>query len=361
MTEESEPYISFVVTSRNDDHGGNQLRRMQIFVTGLLEQAKTYDLSAELILVEWNPVSDRPPLRQVLSWPEGPCRVRIIEVPSEIHNRFRHSDRIPLFQMIAKNVGIRRAKGRFVLATNIDLLFSEELASFLASKSLKPEFMYRIDRYDVSSDVPSDASIEERLKYCRDNVIRVNRRDGTYPKHALRWIWLWKAHRGLALLYGWMLLSIPRWRHIKLKAVVASGVRFLRKHVLRQYPRLHTNACGDFTLMAKEDWLRLRGYPELEMYPLHPDSLLCYMASSAGIREVVMRHPVYHVEHSGGWTPEVESDKDLRRDLSKAGIPQLTSKQLGVWAVKMFCERKPIIFNLEDWGLADRDLPETTV
>ena len=42
----SEPYISFIVTARNDDHGGSLLRRMQIFVTSLLEQAEKTTLIA---------------------------------------------------------------------------------------------------------------------------------------------------------------------------------------------------------------------------------------------------------------------------------------------------------------------------
>jgi hypothetical protein len=58
--------------------------------------------------------------------------VRFIQVPPEIHRKFRHADHLPLYQMIAKNVGIRRARGRFILVTNIDILFSDELVSFLA-------------------------------------------------------------------------------------------------------------------------------------------------------------------------------------------------------------------------------------
>ena len=50
-------------------------------------------------------------------------------MPSELHARYPHGDALPLYQMIAKNVGIRRARGQFVLATNIDILFSNELAS----------------------------------------------------------------------------------------------------------------------------------------------------------------------------------------------------------------------------------------
>ena len=56
------PLLSVVVVSRNDDHGGNLLYRMQMFVSGFLEQAKRYALSSELVIVEWNPPPDRPRL-----------------------------------------------------------------------------------------------------------------------------------------------------------------------------------------------------------------------------------------------------------------------------------------------------------
>jgi len=353
----SEPYISLVVTARNDDHGGNLLRRMQIFVKGLLEQIKKYDLTAELILVEWNPVPSRPTLYQALSWPEGPCKVRIIEVPSETHGRFRHSEGLPLFQMIAKNVGIRRAEGRFVLATNIDLLFSDELVRFLASKSLQPQFLYRIDRYDVSSDVPTDVTIEKQLEYCHDNVIRVNRRDGTYPRDAIGWIWAWKIGRGLRFLSRCTLSLFQPWSRAKL----ARGVKFLKRHMFLGYPRLHTNACGDFTLMAREHWHTLRGYPELEMHSFHLDSVFCHMAHQYGLREEVLQDPmrIYHIEHSSGWTPE--GDSKMREHLRIMRIPVLDFPQFESWAIRMQKEKRPVVFNSEEWGLASENLMEITI
>jgi hypothetical protein len=175
------PYLSVVVTARNDDHGGNLLGRMQAFVNGWVGQCKRHRLTSELIFVEWNPPGDRPHLVDALHWPEdlGPCRVRIFQVPSDLHRRYIHAEALPLYQMMAKNAGIRRARGRFVLATNIDIIFSDELAGFLAKRKLQPGRMYRIDRHDVMPDVPIDG-IEEQLAYCRTHLIRINAREGTF-------------------------------------------------------------------------------------------------------------------------------------------------------------------------------------
>ena len=124
-----QPYLSVVVAARNDDHGGNLLGRMQVFVDAWINQCRRHGLDSELIIVEWNPPAERARLAQALRWPadSGPCRVRIIRVPGEIHARYRHAAALPLYQMIAKNVGIRRARGQFILATNIDIVFSDEI------------------------------------------------------------------------------------------------------------------------------------------------------------------------------------------------------------------------------------------
>ena len=175
-------YLSVVVTSRNDDHGQSLLRRMQTFVNALIGQCKRHGLRAELVLVEWNPPPDRPRFIEALRWPEktDPCQVRIIEVPPELHQRFRHSEHLPLFQMIAKNVGIRRARGRFIVATNIDILLSDELMRALARGQLRRGRMYRIDRHDVMTDVPVFADVTEQLRYCETHLLRLNCREGTF-------------------------------------------------------------------------------------------------------------------------------------------------------------------------------------
>jgi hypothetical protein len=182
MPRDEQPYLSLVVTARNDDHGGNLLGRMQAFVSGWIDQARRYRISSELIIVEWNPPAGRPGLIDALQWPDdlGPCEVRFIEVPPEIHARYDHARNLPLYQMIAKNVGIRRARGRFVLATNIDILVSSELAEFLSRQQLDGDRMYRIDRHDAMNEVPIDRPIEEQLEYCRTHLIRVNTREGTF-------------------------------------------------------------------------------------------------------------------------------------------------------------------------------------
>src|SRR5581483_4226258 len=210
------PYVSFVAVARNDDHGGDFLPRMIVFIRALLEQVKKHNLDTELIIVDWNPPSDKPKLHQALIQSSAEfidliknssCKVRIIEVPPEIHRKLQNSDKIQLFQMIGKNVGIKRAYGKFVIATNVDLLFSDELIKSFTSRSLKPEFFYRIDRYDVNG-MSYEAPVSQQFDHCKHNVIRVNRKDGTFTTISSTGIWLEKRKKSLQHLRKFIMLNV---------------------------------------------------------------------------------------------------------------------------------------------------------
>jgi hypothetical protein len=551
---ESNPYLSIVVTARNDDHGGSLLRRMQTFVNCWIGQAKRHGLRSELIVVEWNPPQDRPPLREALSWPAdlGPCTVRFVEVPPEMHLRHRHAKALPLYQMIAKNVGIRRARAPFVLATNIDILFSDELVSYLAQGPLQANRMYRIDRLDVATDVPVDGSVDAQLRYCESHLIRCNTRDGTFSlmpdgRRALEKLDIAPAGCGVSFGAGWFpaesdgvggafrwlgndaevtvwqrpdasepltfefepgpsagnepmtvqaadaagkvlaesivtgrsQLSVPlpelQNADVSLHLHVTGGglpishdprilnLRILRcgwgtwacslpvvtklpggelwmrlmhairclaqdgtlsivfpersrlRRITRAYvnaggltgallrrnppssgrivetatakmtspetatpddpvasvtvagaPRpafLHTNGCGDFTLMARENWFDLRGYPEFDLFSMNLDSVLCHSAHHAGFREEILREPlrIYHIEHGtgSGWTPEGQAQ--LFQRLRARGIPWLDCADFVAMAEQMRRFGSPLIFNRENWGFAEVELRETTL
>jgi hypothetical protein len=605
-------YISVVATSRNDDHGGNMLRRMQIFVNGWIEQCRRHDLASELILVEWNPPPGRASLSEVLRWPAdpGPCEVRIVTVPEAIHRRYRHSESLPLFQMIAKNVGIRRARAPFVVATNVDILFNDEFFSFLARKRLEKGRFYRIDRSDAMSEVPLEADVVEQLEYCRTHLLRVNQREATFsppdprptadpsnqagvgfrvgaglgidrrstgevylsacseatlyvkppapgprvlrmlvevgprlrrdtftfhvhdqaghrlaavpfrsqerlfvplpdvredeialrlsveraarrraaepPVHFRLFEWGWASPEelrgelatqdgqaprepravpardvyeyveGVSLLEGWggreftgdgrpyrrvasgarfssyaatripgrlvLDLELEPGSALELRITDDSGrvaaqrklvggvrvqipvlekqsagrttyvlgladdagatptpARGVRVHGLRRAgvgpslrrlmrplarPRVdfvHTNGCGDFTLMHRDHWFRLRGYPEWEAYSMNIDGFTCYAAHADGLQEVVLRDPmrIYHVEHGlgSGWSPEGE--KKLYERITSRGITWIGKEQVLEQARRMY-ERGPLICNDDGWGLGAVKLPEST-
>jgi hypothetical protein len=436
-------FISVVATARNDGHGGDLLYRMQLFVDALAAQCARHALDAELVLVEWNPPADRPSLINVLALPPADLLpIRIITVPGEVHATLEHAARLPLFQMIAKNVGIRRARGRFVLATNVDVLLSDELVRRLAEPGLSEDRLYRCDRYDVTADIPAGAPIDEQLDLCADRVIRINRSDATidvrtgdeyriYPRElppslplalviAIRMLELaWRKAKQAIWAIGYSLrsalarsvvlarnlLKLPRKKvlrdyrrplarlQVRLRerwspSALASRLARLRNrpqpeippksHLARIRERwrdvvddcrsaveweqarvmLHTNACGDFTLMSRQGWNAVRGYPELQLFSMHLDSLLLYQAHYAGFAEQCLDGRVYHLEHSSGYRPDSEAVQALNERLDRAAVPQVTMDQFRAWILTMFRQQSPLIFNGPDWGFAGEEFAE---
>lgn len=166
------PYLSIVIASRNDGYLGDLIERLTIFQKCLLLQLEQYRLDAELIVVEWNPPRETASLADVIPWIKGgSCTsVRVIRVDERQHDRYPNARRTPMLEYPAKNVGIQRAKGRFALSTNADLLYSKELIRFLAQRQLCDETFYRIDRYDYSGLPLSTWSPAACIQHARANV-----------------------------------------------------------------------------------------------------------------------------------------------------------------------------------------------
>lgn len=337
------PYLSVAIYSRNDNHNGDMYQRMQTTIPGLLAQAERHRLRMELILVDYNPPSNKPLLKDALSWPAKSewCTVRVVVVPSSIHQRYRYADLIPVHGPLAYNTAVRRAHGDFVLVTGVDMLFTDELMDFLAAEKLDPGRMYRVDRHDVSRGALEIDTLDEQLTYCHANVVRVNGNDqeGQY----------------------WDETSVPR---------------------------LHTNAAGDFILLSRERWHEMQGYPEDEITGLYADGLLCYSAYLSGAAEEVLRDPmrIYHIDHDSLWRrPRRQFFEPL---FSKTGLPRGIGRKADALVNallptkgefdnrglplppyvefrnivrEMIDGKRPTRFNDEDWGLGNEELPEYDV
>jgi len=278
----------------------------------------------ELIIVEWNPPKDNLRLANALKWPEPLeyCQVRIIEVPREVHQQLQqlpNFDQMPLLEFVGKNVGVCRAHGDYILVTNQDILFSEELIDFLCSRSLSPRYVYRVTRYDVRSPIPSNMPVEEQLHYCKQHISRIHGYLGSYSNKLGKGLDLYKLARAFIGYLKWKLLFFP--------LVFPYG-----------------NASGDFLLMHRNHWHSLHGYPEIKG-PYHIDSLLLYIALFQGLGQIRLRSPlaIYHPEHS-------------RLESVKAYCPEVKSA-----FNQLLKTRKPVIFNDEAWGLGKENLPEVYI
>jgi hypothetical protein len=338
----SGPYLSIVAASRNDSHGGNILQRMRLFVSGLIAQANRHQLPIELIMVEWNPPADRPLLQDILPKPQNGdlLTIRYVIVPNSIHQRYKRANEIPLFQMIAKNVGIRRAKSEFILCTNVDLLFSDELMRTLASRNLTPGTFYRSNRCDVPDAIDPEWNLETQLEWCSKNIIRRQGMDARFTNVNLEQM-------------GWdHRASYQQWLINKLALVFGR----LWSPEKRKYFQLDCFACGDFTLMSRDAWLDIRGYVELDLYSIHVDTLGLIAAASLGYRQHIFPREActYHIDHEAGWLAMTPLDK-IKFLEERPGVDYGLVMEAGLFALQ---QKQRLPFNSSNWGFADMEFEE---
>ena len=116
-------------------------------------------------------------------------------------------------------------------------------------------------------------------------------------------------------------------------------------------------------MLARDDWFDLHGYPEFDLFSLHIDSVFCYTAHSAGVREELLTDPIrmYHIEHEIGSGSTPEGQAEMFRRLEAKGLPWIEYEEVVAWANQMRRLGATMIFNRGNWGLADFVLPETNI
>ncbi len=235
------PYLSIVTYVRNDGYTPDYDRRVKRATRCLVHQLGVAGLESELILVEWNPRDDRPLiLDEMNEFANDHVTVRGYVVPAHYHNRYLGSSEGGL-HIDAPNVGLRRARGRFLLPKASDTFLSKALVDLLATRTLSENGIYRSDRFDVEQDVSDHDALDDAA----------------------------------FLIY---LENLEGHRCTKLRQPEHWRIR-----------DLHTNACGDFTLMSRQLWHKVRGYPaDRTTLSLDLDSLLLHLAAASGGEEICL-------------------------------------------------------------------------
>jgi hypothetical protein len=265
--------LSIVIAARNDDY----LPRLRRSLAVLNTLCVRLQFSPEIILVEWNPSTDKAPLARSLPKFIG-LPLRIITVSPELHRAQAGSDVLPFFEYTAKNAGIRRAKGNWVLTTNADDIYTEGLVAQLKEiDAFDSKSYYRVDRHDVEEGKSEGNSADEILAGCAGHV----------------------------------------WRVVK----AADG------------------AAGDFTLLHRSGWEKICGHPELVSADTI-DTYTVWFAEKAGLTETVLPGTLYHQGHpemrtgwgsiyqgigpSAGVTPDNIQLNGPRWGLAGVDLPEVT-------------------------------------
>lgn len=325
------PYLSIVLAVRNDNHGGDFIKRFQNCLNSLFYLNGKYPVDIEIIVVEWNTPDYKPSIAKYtdLRLKPSSTTLKFISVPSSVHKRYKYSDRLPLYQMIAKNVGIKRAKGEFILCTNADIIFSEELFNFLSQKNLSKNKIYRAIRIDIDNKIDF-TNYDELLYFAKNNIIRINKKITIRPDKSFD-----------SYLYDNICLY-----------------NFLKNRGEYSRDGLFVNACGDFQLIHRDGWALLSGYPEFDRYSFHIDSIFEYQAVLSGFEEIILpdEYCIYHIEHSSGYTPESQNSGEFDRKFPD-GFKISYNELLCIIEQIKYSSSKTKIFNT-DWGLKDSDVKE---
>jgi hypothetical protein len=240
------PYLSVVVTGRNDNYGGDFNERFFRALRFNRQRLEERGVDHEVILVEWRPLAGRRLLADLLreEFPEraGASLVAYV-VDSRYHEALSLNPKLEYLEFVAKNVGIRRAQGAFILTTNTDIFLSAGVVERLAGRELEANTLYRAMRADV--------------------------RLGTDLSHA-----------------DWALLEDPR-NHGPSKPI---------------RPPLYAGATGDFLLLDRASYHRLRGFNEVyRCARIGIDANFLVKVYANGYRITDIGAPVYHVNHVGSY------------------------------------------------------------
>jgi hypothetical protein len=134
---------------------------------------------------------------------------------------------------------------------------------------------------------------------------------------------------------------------------------------LARLPKLNVNACGDFTLLARQDWQAERGYPETVVHSMHLDTLFLHQLHANGFTFVDVAPPAvaYHMDHSegSGWSPEghVRHYQAVRSQ----GMRIISSAELRAAKRSMLesARRRQRVLKNDDWGLPDAEVADVVV
>ena len=237
---DSTPYLSIVLTGRNDDFGSDFNGRLFRAFEFNHRELTARGITHEFIFIEWRPIQGKPWLAEILAerYPDlVPHALTSYVADVAYHDALSLNPRLQFQEFIAKNIGIRRASGSFILTTNTDVYLGREVLDFLARRALEPGVLYRVPRIDLKDGIDSDA-LDWHVLEDERNYDTIN--------------------------------------HIQ--------------------PPCFTNGSGDFLLLDRDSYLMLRGFNEVyRVAKIHMDGNFCIKAYSAGLTLRPLDSPVYHV------------------------------------------------------------------
>ncbi|KAI8329206.1 hypothetical protein BC941DRAFT_443320 [Chlamydoabsidia padenii] len=223
-------YLSIVIVTRMDDYAGNQHHRFQNFIDSAFLLAEHTKEKIELLIVEWNPPENKRRVVDAFRFRQSEyLTYRIITVPKKIHEFLPNRGNSPLHEFEGKNVGIRYARGEFIVCTNQDDIWSHNFHNAIMSKVFKKNVIY--------------------LQYQAQHNIHEN-----FPPSIVDL----PAFPDDETLYNACRLADQDWGHYKLPDPITVN----NDHGSSGFILTVADQAGDFTMAHRDTWKIPRGYRE---------------------------------------------------------------------------------------------------
>jgi hypothetical protein len=280
--------ISIVVCGKNDNYGGYFDERLYLTLKYNIKKFAKVGIETEIIFIEWNPLEDKPLLSLSLVKKFDNIKCFVIDAATHEVLRGPH-EHMSFLEFFAKNVGIRRASGDYIICTNADVFYGDDVFEFISENELKENIIYRTERKDI--------------RFARLETLT----EEAFKKAAFR------------------------------------------TNPLGGKP--YVDASGDFTMASKKLFHKIHGYDEnMRFVKIHKDSRILFTAMYDPQIDYVRIGDMYHIDHEGsavGTTGTLANYRATNGPYSWKYVLDLPYQNRSFWGMSHeICEDVEIVDNV---------------
>ena len=271
--------VSAVCCCRNDNYGGFLNERATYALNSML---KSFD---EVVYVDWNTETGKNILTDDLVL-ENRAKLKTTTVtPEMVKDIIGDAPAQKMCEVMARNVGIRRATGDIIVNTNVDVICPPKEQLEVLAKKVRPDEMIVLSRMNIQ--------LEHLHKAFPDSVKDIQ--------------------EYMPVIFGIEPLTVGQ----KIMAPTLS----VTKDVITQFPEeMHhrlasvVTSCGDFQVAHRDLLMKIRGFEESQKKRNFADTTIQYkVIMSGGTVTGTNFPPIYHIDHE---RDEKESSFNSRHSMS---------------------------------------------
>jgi hypothetical protein len=258
---------SVILTSRNDNYGGNLHKRTTMALLSLIEN---HD---EVIFVDWKTKNGEGVISNIKHKLPQTGKLKYIQVPKEfLKEKYPEIADYSMIESIGRNIGLRRASHDYIISTNIDIVTTP-----IEDSILKEDVFYTVPRRDVDESFHLSFNDYNSLyKSLWDN------RDGYRTKERFK-------------------SETDKWSLI--------------------------NCCGDYQIGHKNIWNQMKGFEESILFGCGIDTNVMKKASLYSNIQV-LDHYIFHLNHGKSGdrdedesVPPMSDQNSIIRDFTNTSNP----------------------------------------